>query len=385
MAGAAGRTFSFRVARPADARRLAPDFSGLRYLKTGPRRAARPWQLPPAPAAPAHAPGLQQAAHCVTRMPTRRAAHGLILVAPRSRPDRRASDQHGVMLFSRSEERLLWYKPSPGPSSATSRRSPYRGPPMLAFHERPTRTAATSTRCWTGTTGHRDPDPRTVRVRDGLHDLQLTGRGTAYVGAYDRCGSAASAVVTDYVVREIVVDTGRVVFEWHSLDHVPLSDSYVARPRRGALGLLPRQLDRAARPSDGTVIVSARNTSAIYGIDRDTGEVRWTLGGKRDQFGLAAAPRAVLRAARRAPAPGRRLTLFDNGGPGNTEAAARCTARGSSFRLDPRSGRRGWSATSRRAARQRRRGMLPVGFGSARTQPNGDVLVDWGTSGLSPR
>jgi hypothetical protein len=122
----------------------------------------------------------------------------------------------------------------------------------------------------------------------------------------------------------------------------------------------------------------------VYGIDRATGAVRWILGGKRDGFGVArgATQFCAQHDARRLPDGD--VTLFDNGGRGNTEQGCpRHQARVLRFRLDPAqqtaqlvqalpSGRVGGAGEK----------LLPVGFGSARMQPNGNMFVSWGTSGL---
>ena len=39
-------------------------------------------------------------------------------------------------------------------------------------------------------------------------------------------------------------------------------------------------------PSDGNFLCSFRNFNSILKIDRETGEIRWTLGGLEDEFGL---------------------------------------------------------------------------------------------------
>ncbi len=53
----------------------------------------------------------------------------------------------------------------------------------------------------------------------------------------------------DAVVQEIDIPTGLVLFQWDSLDHVPLSYSYSHLPQQRVLAvrLLPRQLGRARR------------------------------------------------------------------------------------------------------------------------------------------
>ena len=39
-------------------------------------------------------------------------------------------------------------------------------------------------------------------------------------------GGRAEGNVLDSIVQEVDVATGKVLFEWHSLDHVPLTETY---------------------------------------------------------------------------------------------------------------------------------------------------------------
>jgi Arylsulfotransferase (ASST) len=71
-----------------------------------------------------------------------------------------------------------------------------------------------------------------------LHEFQLTGRGTALVTAYYPVYWDASAVhrsrreiVLDAVVQEIDIPTGLVLFQWDSLDHVPVTAAYAPPPK----------------------------------------------------------------------------------------------------------------------------------------------------------
>ncbi len=66
-----------------------------------------------------------------------------------------------------------------------------------------------------------------------LHDFQLTPQGTALITAYDpiycnlsSAGGSSDGAVTDGLFQEIDVRTGLVMFQWTSLDHVGLSESY---------------------------------------------------------------------------------------------------------------------------------------------------------------
>ena len=49
---------------------------------------------------------------------------------------------------------------------------------------------------------------------------------------------------------------------------------------------------------DGDILISARNTCALYDIDRTTGAVNWRLGGKRSDFRIESSV-PVLPSARR--------------------------------------------------------------------------------------
>ena len=64
----------------------------------------------------------------------------------------------------------------------------------------------------------------------------------------------------DSVVQEIDIKTGLVLFEWHALDHV-LSRLFLRTERR--VGVDPYHLNSIALDTDGNLIISIRQTSAI--------------------------------------------------------------------------------------------------------------------------
>jgi Arylsulfotransferase (ASST) len=167
----------------------------------------------------------------------------------------------------------------------------------------------------------------TVHAGDGLeadlHEFQLTPRGTAFITAYHEVPADLRSVggpehgwVYDSVVQEIDVGTGRVVFEWHSLGHVPFTDSFEANhePAKDATKKRPLDYFHVNAVSDGpngTILVSGRNTSTIYLLARD-GRIIWRMGGKRSDFGPAAAVRFRYQHDARMLSP-TELTVFDNG------------------------------------------------------------------------
>ena len=115
--------------------------------------------------------------------------------------------------------------------------------------------------------------------------------------------------------------------------------------------------------------MSARNTWAVYKIDRQTGNVIWRLGGKRSDFAMGKGTTfAWQHDARHHGA--RSISLFDDVGGaagGAPVARGRDRARHGSMR-----------ATLHRQYTHRPRALAHA-LGSMQVLPNGNVLVGWGT------
>lgn len=250
-------------------------------------------------------------------------APGYVFLAEKGK----ASDPSGVLIAD-NRGRILWYHQVPAGLEATDfRTQTLDGKPVLTW--------------WQGTVSKAgigkgedeiyDASYRhlaTIRAAHGLqadlHEFQLTARGTAYLTAYRAVpvdlrsiGGPKDGWVQDSVVQEIDVATGKLLFEWHSLGHVPLSDSLQAwsPSAKGATKKAPLDYFHVNSVSDGpngTILVSARNTSTIYLLARD-GHVIWRLGGKRSQFGPKSAVTFYFQHDARIYPDGT-LSLFDNGG-----------------------------------------------------------------------
>jgi hypothetical protein len=238
-----------------------------------------------------------------------------------------AKQASGVVIAD-NRGRIVWYHQLPKGLEATDfRTQTLNGKPVLTW--------------WQGTVSKagvgRGEDEiydasyhfvRTVKAANGLaadlHEFQLTPRGTAYLTAYEELpmdlssfGGPKKGWVYDSVVQEVDVATGKVVFEWHSLDHVPLSESFEvnAPPAKRASKRVPLDYFHVNSISDGpngTVLISGRNTSALYLLARD-GHVVWRLGGKRSDFGPKAAVTFYYQHNARFHPDGT-VSLFDNGG-----------------------------------------------------------------------
>lgn len=159
-----------------------------------------------------------------------------------------------------------------------------------------------------------------------LHEFRITPAGTALITAYYPVYWDARSVhglrreiVFDSVIQEIDIPTGLVLFQWDSLDHVPLSDSYQPSPPEGPKVGYRNPYDYFHINSiqlggNGTLLVSARNTWAVYKLDHRTGAVVWTLGGRASSFGMVGSAAFAFQHDIRSHDPGdRHITVFDDG------------------------------------------------------------------------
>ncbi|HJS94987.1 MAG TPA: arylsulfotransferase family protein [Solirubrobacteraceae bacterium] len=177
----------------------------------------------------------------------------------------------------------------------------------------------------------------TVQAGNGLvadlHEFTITPQGTALITAYRLVhwpiGSNPSGLVFDGVVQEIDIPTGLVLFQWDSLDHVSLADSYVGAPTKQR----PYDyfhINSVQQAADGNLIVSARNTWSVYDVDHRTGNVVWTLGGKHSDFKMGPGTSTSYQHHVRSW-PGGIFTIFDNG----TAHHGHAQSRGIIERVDP--------------------------------------------------
>jgi hypothetical protein len=105
-----------------------------------------------------------------------------------------------------------------------------------------------------------------------------------------------------------------VLYQWDSLDHIPLTDTYDALPSP-KLSFDYFHINSIALDGDGNLIISARNTWAAYKISHQTGAILWTLGGKHSSFKMGpGAPFAFQHDVRVQSSHDRFVSLFDDGG-----------------------------------------------------------------------
>ncbi len=168
----------------------------------------------------------------------------------------------------------------------------------------------------------------TVQAANGLqmdlHEFLVTPQGNAYIMAVSPVSepNVVHKPLLDSVVQEIDIKTGLVLFEWHALDHIPLSYSDFGTSTPGFV-YDPYHGNSFGLDSDGNVIVSMRDTSAVYKINRSTGRVMWELGGKHSSFRLGSGTSTAFQHDAEVQPDGT-VTIFDDGaGPPTVHKYAR--------------------------------------------------------------
>ncbi|HEX4437218.1 MAG TPA: arylsulfotransferase family protein [Solirubrobacteraceae bacterium] len=118
-----------------------------------------------------------------------------------------------------------------------------------------------------------------------IHELDVTPQGTAFLDAYEleclpTC-SESSPPTIDGVVQEIDIHTGLVMWEWHALGHVALTETEVP-PNGGVWD--PYHLNSIQQLPEHRLLVSMRDTSGVYDIDQDSGAINWQIAGKSSSY-----------------------------------------------------------------------------------------------------
>jgi hypothetical protein len=313
--GAPSGTYHFTVAQPLPPIRLAePGFS--------PRKAGDVMRFE-------SRPDLQPAAVKITKN-AESTAHGYIFLGPEEGP---VSD--GPMIIG-SDGHLVWYKPLPRNELASDFRvQTYDGQQVLTWWQGG----------WNAGIG-RGEDVisnsayeviKYVNAANGmdadLHEFQITRNGIdALITAYypvrwneSSVGGSKDGIVFDAVVQEIDIATGLVVFQWDSLDHVPLKASTGPPPKDAGHPYNYFHINSVVQDDDGNLIISSRNASAAYKVSIGTGGIIWTLGGKYSSFKMGKGASFAFQHDVEVRASGdREMSMFDDGaGPPNVHSASR--------------------------------------------------------------
>jgi Arylsulfotransferase (ASST) len=336
--------------------------------------------------APAPAPKEYQSFHSrpelrppdVTVSPQAQTATGDLFLAPYS-----GIGQYGPMILD-EHGNLVWFKAlSPaGTRAADFRVQQYEGKPVLTWWQDPLIANGSRT---AGVVIANSSYQTVAVIRAGngyqpdLHEFQITAQGTALITVYDAIDCNLSSVggpkdgaVADTLLQEIDLKTGLVMYEWHSLDHVPLRSSYATAVEASQKEPFDYfHINSIDTEQDGDLLVDSRNTWAAYDVDPKTGQVRWQLDGKHSSFKLGpGASTAWQHDARQQPDGA--ITFFDNGATPQVHPQSRAIE----LALDTK------SMTATLVRRYEHQNPLVAGSqGNVQALQGGDWMVGWGEAG----
>jgi Arylsulfotransferase (ASST) len=172
----------------------------------------------------------------------------------------------------------------------------------------------------------------TVRAGNGyamdIHEFSLTPEGDAMFPVYSLVkvhvpGTPKGTLTTmiDSILQQVDVRTGRVTWEWHSLAKIPVSDSYATQENSAFFDVY--HINSIEPVGEDRVLVSMRDTSTIYLIDRPSGRIVWKLGGKSSDFKLGRGARFWFQHDARMVGPNRVSLFDDEAGPPQVAPTAR--------------------------------------------------------------
>jgi hypothetical protein len=221
------------------------------------------------------------------------------------------------------------------------------------------------------------------RVRAGngysadLHDFKITQQNTALLTVFNPIdcnlsvvGGPSGAAVTDSVMQEVDLKTGLVRREWHSLDHVPLGDSYsLATHSSKEWPFDYFHINSIDQRTDGTTLISARNTWTMYVMNTTDGAIQSTIGGQHSSVTLAGSAHTAYQHDATTLANGE-ISVFDNGAVPKVHPQSR----GLVLAVDPATN------TASVAAQFEHSPALSSGSqGNIQQLTNGDMFVGWGS------
>lgn len=218
----------------------------------------------------------------------------------------------------------------------------------------------------------------TVQAKNGLaadlHEFLITGGSIAYFTAYRSyttdlrsVGGPRRGKALDATIQGVDLNSGTLVFDWSSSDHIGFSESYQKYSRKAPFD--PVHVNSIDITPDGKLLVSARNTWTVYKVDPATGDIIWRLGGKKSDFTLGPGVRFAWQHDARTHADGT-ITLFDDEG----DPPEAKQSRGLSLVVDEAAK----TADLKAQYFHPDRNLLAGSQGSFQVLPAGNAFIGWG-------
>ncbi|KAK4246714.1 ASST-domain-containing protein [Corynascus novoguineensis] len=210
-------------------------------------------------------------------------------------------------------------------------------------------------------------------------------------------GSPEQQWIVDAIFQELDIATGRLLFEWHSLDHVspaeavlPLNSGQAGAGYNSSDAWDYFHINSVDKDRAGNYLISARDACAVHKVNGTSGEIIWRLAGKRSDFTLGEGSDFCFQHHARwlkQEDEGEEgieiISLYDNAAHGTEhggghEVHTADASSGKILRLDTKA----WKAELVHGY------YPPQGYkllsksqGSTQVLPGGNVLVNWGSEG----
>jgi hypothetical protein len=242
-------------------------------------------------------------------------APGYVFVAPQTG----GAGQGGSLIVDDRGE-VVWFRPLPAVFGRAMdfKVQSYKGSPVLTWMETPGEFA--SEYVIADSTYREIARIRAANGYDGdHHEFHISPQDTALITIYSPVptdltpvGGLQNGLSWQGIIQELDIETGEVIFEWRSLEYVGFDETYAELMQDGRSGFDYFHINSIDVDHDDNLLVSARETFAVYKIDRKSGEIIWRLGGKKSDFEMGPGARfAFQHDARRLPDG--TISIFDNG------------------------------------------------------------------------
>ncbi|CAM1504161.1 Fc.00g017520.m01.CDS01 [Cosmosporella sp. VM-42] len=237
---------------------------------------------------------------------------------------------------------------------------------------------------------HSQGDPSRVSPDD--HECYLTAENTVIlqfgrdVMPFDMTpigGPEEGDGVRDRIFQEIDPVTNQVLFEFSTLQHFGLNDSIWPYKGEGVfdMGPFPHDfchMNSIQKTPEGDYLVSYRHLNCIILVDGKTSELKWIMGGKRNQFkDITVNGTATFSYQHQPRLTGKnRFTLFDNAGIKNglcKDGEGSPCSRGLEIEYDP-------EAMTVKMVNEwhHPQSIITASRGGVQRLANGGTLVAWG-------
>ncbi|KAI2610342.1 ASST-domain-containing protein [Hypoxylon fragiforme] len=231
------------------------------------------------------------------------------------------------------------------------------------------------------------------------HEFHIVNEKTGLIQIYQPVArdltawgaSAEQQWIVNAIIQELDITTGELLFEWASLDHVSPDEAILPiNPGQAGSGYNSSDawdyfhINSVDKDADGNYLISARDACSVHKINGTSGEIIWKLNGKDSSFKVPKDTEFCFQHHARfiSQEDGIEIiSLYDNSAhgtehSGGSEVHTAPTSSGKIIQVNTTS----WEAELVQGFYPPD-DLLSKSQGSTQILPNGNALVNWGSSG----